>query len=145
MNTENDDFEYLNRLAEGVRQYRAQVSEAEERKKAAELGLEEAVEQLGAAERFYKMELQRLGREEEQMRLPPKRDARFVGMSPKEACVELLEEHGQMTLDQLEAELRAGGFKFRGSPKRVINMALVGRDDIERAPDGIIRYRGKGS
>jgi len=145
MAANNSDTDYLRRLAEGVRQYRGRVSDAEEGAKGAKLALEEAVEQLSAAERFYKMELERLDREDEQLRLPLNREARFVGISPKQACVALLRERGSMTLDELETELKAGGFKFRGSPKRTINMALMSRVDVDRAPGGTFRYREKGS
>ena len=146
MAAKNSENDYLRRLAEGVGQYRARVSEAEERQTSAKLALEEASQQLSAAEAFYRMELQRLGRKEEQVRGPLKREARFVGMSPKKACVTLLKEGGPMTLDQLETELKAGGFDFKGSsPKRTINMALMGRVEVERAGLGIFRYRGKGS
>lgn len=145
MAAKNADNDYLRRLAEGAREYRARVSEAEDRQTSAKLAVEEAQQQLSAAEAFYKMELQRLGREEEQVQLPLKREARFVGMSPREASVALLKKRGSMTLDQLETELKAGGFKFKGSPKRTINMALMFAVDVERAARGIFRYRGKGS
>jgi hypothetical protein len=145
MTAGNADNDYLARLAQGVRQYRARLSEAEDQSMRATLAQQEAREQLAAAERFYKMELERLNHEEEQVQLPLKGDARFVGMSPKEACVTLLKEHGSMTLDELETELKAGGFKFKGSPKRTINMALMGRVNVERLPGGRFRYRGKGS
>ena len=145
MAANNGDTDYLRRLAEGVRQYHDRVSEAEDKETSAELALEEAHQQLSAAEVFYRMELQRLGRKEEQVQLPQKREARFVGMSAREACVTLLEERGSMTLDQLETELRAGGFKFKGFPKRIINMALMGGVHVQRVGGGVFRYRGKGS
>jgi hypothetical protein len=145
MRVDNGDNDYLRRLAEGIRQYRTRLSDAEERSTKAKEAVEDARDQLAAAERFYKMELKRLGHKEEQVQLPLNREARFLGMPPKEACVTLLKEHGTMTLDQLEAELKAGGFKFKGSPKRTINMALMGRANVERVPGGTFRYRGKGS
>jgi len=145
MTAKNSDGDYLRRLAEGVRLYRARVSKAEEQVTSAKLALEEAHQQLSAAEAFYKMELQRLGREEEQVQLPLKREARLVGMSPREACVTLLKERGSMTLDQLVTELQAGGFRFRGSPNRIVNMALMGGVDVERVGHGVFRYTGKGS
>lgn len=145
MNRKNRDSDYLRTLAERVRQYRIQVSEAEKQSMTAYSALEDARQELAAAELFYEMELQRLGREEEQVRLSLEGETRFMGMSAKEACVQLLRQHGEMTLDQLVTGLEAGGFVFRGSPKRVVNMALLGRDDVERVPGGIFRYREKGS
>ncbi len=140
------DSDYLRRLAEGVRQYHAQVTEAEERKKIAESSLEDARQRLAASEQFYKMELQRLGHKEEQVRLLLNEDTRFAGMSPREACLRLLKERGKLTLDQLAEQLKAGGFVFKkGSPRRIINMALMRVQEVERGPSGIFRYHRKGS
>lgn len=146
MNRKNDDLEHAARLARGLREYKAAVREMEEAKRKAEEALDTAREDLLAAERFYEMELKRLGLKAEQVRLPLEEKARFMGMSPREACTGLLKERGEMTLEELVQELIEGGFEFRGrSPRRTVNMALMGREDIERLEGGRFRYVGKGS
>lgn len=136
-----EDLEYLRNLLARVRKYQGKVTEAEDKKRDAEIELNEARESLDIAKAFYVMELDRLGYREEQIRLPLEESTAFIGMSPKQACVEVLKAHGEMTLEQLEAELIKGGFVFSGSPKRTINMALLGRIDIQRLPGGRFRYR----
>lgn len=135
------DLEYLRNLLARVREYQTKVTEADDRRRDAEVALERARAKLNTAKAFYLMELERLGYREEQIRLPLEESTVFVGVSPKEACVEVLKNYGQMTLEQLEAELTKGGFVFSGSPKRTINMALLGRDDVERLPGGRFRYK----
>lgn len=145
MNRENKDLEYVGRLAERIQEYRKDIAVLEGKKKGLESELDNLRKDLATAERFFEMELKKLRLKEEQVRFPLEGKARFIGMTPRKACTELLIERGAMTLEELVEGLIEGGFEFRGHPKRTVNMALLGRKDIERLEGGRFRYVGEGS
>lgn len=145
MNRENKDLEYVGRLAERIQEYGKEIAVLEGRKKRLEILLDNLRKDLATAERFFEMELKKLRVKEEQVRLPLEGKERFIGITPRKACTELLIERGAMTLEELVEGLIEGGFEFRGHPKRTVNMALLGRKDIDRPERGLFRYIGKGS
>lgn len=138
-------LQYIQKLADGLEEYRREVSEAEKALRTAEREVETAKRRLAAAERFYEMELQRLRSKAEQLELPLEGKARFLGLAPRQACTELLKERGEMTIEELERELMEGGFVFTGSPMRIIHMALVGAPGVQRLKDGVFKYHEEGS
>ena len=72
------------------------------------------------------------------------RNVRFVGTRLGDACVQILREHGSLTLDQILGELNHGQFRFRsGAPLREINAAMLRLADITREDDRWV-YKPRG-
>lgn len=138
-------LQYTQKLADGLQEYRKEVSEAEKALSTAQRNLQAANQRLAAAEKFYRMDLERLRSKAEQLALPLEGTARFLGLAPRQACMELLKERGQMSIEELERELTEGGFVFTGSPMRIIHMALVTAPGVERLKDGVFKYHEEGS
>ncbi len=61
---------------------------------------------------------------------------RFLGMRLADACLEVLKERGNLTVDELRDELDHGMFRFRTpSPLREMNAALLRHPNIRREDD----------
>ena len=141
MNRNNRDLEYLRRLTESLQRYQKEIADLETKLRECQMAVQRARKDLAIAKQFQEMERKRLHLTAQQIEVPSEEHAVYAGLAIKEACIRALKVHGVMTLEQLETELTDGGFVFRGSPKRTINMALLSRSSVERLPEGRFRLK----
>ena len=136
----NDRTNHLKYLRETINFYEGELASAQEALKKAQERVARAEQDLRRARDFLEMERRRLGMEAiaEPTRIT---ELGFVGMSIKAACLVLLRKHGELTAEELQQKLEAGGLKLGKYPKRAINMALIRVKEIKRPRAGVYKLQ----
>lgn len=135
---DNDRASHLKYLREAINFYEGELASAQEALRKAQERVTRAEEDLRRARDFLEMELHRHGMKTV-VETMPMSSLRFVGMNIKDASIVLLKEYGELTAQELQQKLEAGGLQLGKFPKRTINMALIRVKEIKRPRSGVYR------